>query len=288
MSTTRSRVRPAPATSETSAPQPAPWSEAGLVLLAHGSTRRDDDAVLRHAERLRRRSLFAEVTAGFVKGTPDLRAAVGVHRAQRLYLVPCFMADGYYTRRVIPDSLGLAGPISVTPEGQTLYYCAPIGTSPALAEIVRRRAVGVCRDAGMLASDTTVLLIAHGSPTAIGSFDAIRTAEDRLRWSGGFADVRTAFLEESPKVADALSELAGRDVVAVGILACEGVHAAHDIPRLIANFGGDVRYAGVIGSGPGALALALDRVRHFDRRVLGITRPSPRWREPCRVAARAT
>jgi len=287
MSSTRSRVRPAPATSQASEVPSVPLSEAGLVLLGHGSTRHDDDAILRQADRLRRRKLFAEVTAGFVKGTPDLRAAVGAQRADSVYLVPCFMADGYYTRRAIPDSLGLAGPISVTTESRSLYYCRPIGTSPALAEIVRRRAVGTCREAGMPASDATVLLIAHGSPTAAGSFDAIRTIEDRLRWSGGFGDVRTAFLEESPEVADALSELAGRDVVAVGILACEGVHGAHDIPRLIAG-SGNVRYAGVIGSGPGALSLVLDRVRDFDRRVLGITRPSPRWRETCRVAARAT
>ena len=259
-----------------------------MALLAHGSARRDDDVILRQAERLRRRNLFAEVTVGFVKGAPDLREAVASRQAERTYLVPCFMADGYFTRRVIPHSLGLAGPVTVTAEGRKLYYCSPVGTSPALTETVRRRAVATCRELGKPAEGVTVLLIAHGSPTAAGSFDSIRAIEDRLQWSGCFADVRTAFLEEAPMVEDVLMDLACRDVVVVGILASEGVHGAHDIPRLIAKAGDDVRYAGVIGSGPGALGLVLDRVRQFDQEVLGTRRPLPRSRETCRVSANAT
>jgi sirohydrochlorin cobaltochelatase len=274
MSSIRLHARPEPATSGASAIRPVPWSEAGLTLLAHGSSRRDDDVILRQAARIRRRNLFADVTVGFVKNNPDLQSAVAAQRTERSYIVPCFMADGYFTRRLIPETLRLSGPITVTAEGRVLNYCAPVGASPLLGEIVRRRVTSACRTIGKSPADTTILLIAHGSPSAPGSFDAIRVTENRLGRSGGFADVRTAFLEEAPTVEDMLSHLAGRNIVAMGILASEGVHGANDVPGLIDASGTDAHYAGVIGAGPGALSLVLERIRAFDRDVLGAMRPS--------------
>jgi sirohydrochlorin cobaltochelatase len=66
---------------------------------------------------------------------------------RRVVLVPFFVAEGWHTQETIPDDLGINRPAvsAVTEkEGRTIYYAAPVGTFPEVAEIVLQRA----REAG--------------------------------------------------------------------------------------------------------------------------------------------
>jgi sirohydrochlorin cobaltochelatase len=66
---------------------------------------------------------------------------------QRIVLVPFFVAEGWHTQETIPDDLGLNRP-AVSPmtekDGRTIFYAAPVGTFPEIAQIVLQRA----REAG--------------------------------------------------------------------------------------------------------------------------------------------
>ena len=84
-------------------------SDSTLVLLGHGSTLNGDSdgPTYQHAEELRRRGIFGQVLESFWKQEPSfcavLRGAIG----KRVFCVPLFISEGYFTEQVIPRELGL-------------------------------------------------------------------------------------------------------------------------------------------------------------------------------------
>ena len=80
----------------------------GVVLIAaHGShlDARSSEPVRRHADALRRSGRFDRVLTGFWKEEPALCRALDGIEAGPVVVVPFFMADGYFTRTVIPREL---------------------------------------------------------------------------------------------------------------------------------------------------------------------------------------
>src|SRR5437762_6687045 len=87
-------------------------SDAALVLVGHGSTKNADSArpVYQHGEELRGRKIFAEVLEGFWKIEPGMATVVGKASAPRIFVVPLFISEGYFTQEMIPRELGLREP----------------------------------------------------------------------------------------------------------------------------------------------------------------------------------
>jgi sirohydrochlorin cobaltochelatase len=50
-----------------------------------------------------------------------------------------FIAEGWHTRETIPEDLGLTGEVT-TRDGKTIYYGAPVGTHPSMANLIAARA----------------------------------------------------------------------------------------------------------------------------------------------------
>ncbi len=241
------------------------WGEAALVLAAHGSSRDlgAPEPVLRHAAWLQRHRLFAEIGVGFIGRTPDLAQALGAVTADTVYVVPCFLADGHYTRTVIPEAL-----VAATPDAPPrMKYCAPIGTSPRLVELARRRVVAACRTWELEPGSVSLLLIGHGTPRHPASSSVTRDLARAMEARGWVARTGVAFLDEPPFVDHALDALGGETVIALGLFAAAGVHGADDVPDLLATGSRSARpvhYAGAVGAGPGILGLILERVRAFE------------------------
>ena len=59
--------------------------------------------------------------------------------AENAILIPVFIAEGWHTRETIPEDLGLTGEVTVR-EGKTIYYGAPVGTHPSMANLIASRA----------------------------------------------------------------------------------------------------------------------------------------------------
>ena len=248
------------------------WAGAALVLAAHGSSRGGvREPVLEIAAAIARRNLFAETAVGFMSRPPNLAQALAGTMAAAVYVVPFFLAHGHFSRTVIPETLAR---LERDPD-RRIRYCAPIGTSPRLAEIVRRRVMAACRQRYLDAAGVSVLLIGHGTPRNSESSVVARELAADLASRRWFARVGTAFLEEAPSVADGLAALdmnGGAPVVAVGLFAAEGLHGAEDVPKLLDDgnrTGRAVHYAGAIGAGPGVAGLILERVLAFDSAVAG-------------------
>jgi sirohydrochlorin cobaltochelatase len=86
----------------------AEFSDAALVLLGHGSTLDEDSgaAVFHQAAELRRRNLFAAVREAFWKQEPQVKQVLSTLAAPRVFIVPMFISEGYFSDTVIPRELG--------------------------------------------------------------------------------------------------------------------------------------------------------------------------------------
>ena len=52
-----------------------------------------------------------------------------------MILIPVFIAEGWHTRETIPEDLGLTGEVTVR-DGKTIFYGAPVGTHPSMANLI--------------------------------------------------------------------------------------------------------------------------------------------------------
>src|SRR6185503_14689633 len=111
-------------------------SDAALVLVGHGSTLNPDSSgpTYQHADELRRRGIFAQVVECFWKLEPAICGVLRGVFASRVFVVPLFISEGYFTEEVIPRELGLRMDNQkdfgrIQQQGnQTIHYCGPVGT----------------------------------------------------------------------------------------------------------------------------------------------------------------
>lgn len=256
-------------------PGRAEWRTAGLLLVGHGAhtlagaTR----ALADHARALSQRNLFAAVGWGFLKGTPPAEAALDALALSRIYVVPCFMSDGYFVRTVVPGRLGLAGARS-SRLGREIRYCPPLGSAPALADLVARRLEAAAADERLALDALDAIVVGHGSSDNSASAAATAALAVRVAERSAARAVHIAFLDQAPTLEDVVAGLAGRALVVAGLFAADGRHADADVRRRLGMAAGAHRgfradgrrvlYTGAVGADPAVVDLLIERVAAFD------------------------
>src|SRR5262249_21490635 len=143
-----------------------PRPHTALLLVGHGSTVNPDSSAptLAHAAEIRRRGIFSEVACAFWKEEPSLRDALFLFASpmiHRVYVVPNFISNGYFTATVLPRELELKGPTTTRTNGSVWNYCDPVGDHPFMTDLLLQRAREVACDAP--ADETTLLIVGHGT-----------------------------------------------------------------------------------------------------------------------------
>jgi sirohydrochlorin cobaltochelatase len=112
-----------------------------LVLLGHGTdlNKNSGGVIYLNAGRIRERGIYDLVEVGFLDQEPEIGVVVDGVEAENVILIPLFIAEGWHTRETIPEDLGLTGEVTVR-EDKTVYYGAPVGTHPSMANLVAARA----------------------------------------------------------------------------------------------------------------------------------------------------
>jgi sirohydrochlorin cobaltochelatase len=202
-----------------------------LLLVGHGSHLSADSSapVYAHADRIRRLGLFDEVLEAFWKEEPSLRDAIDLIESNEIFVVPLFLAEGYFTRQVLPRELGLAGSVT-TSGGRTIHYCRPVGTHASMVDLVLRRARSM---PGLATSDrraATLVVIGHGTNRSPTSADTAYRLVEEIRRTGEFGRVECGFLDEDPGIAEVLSGVSTSRVALVPFFLAEGWHTATTIP----------------------------------------------------------
>jgi sirohydrochlorin cobaltochelatase len=218
------------------------FSDATLLLVGHGGLLDAgvEEPVCLHAAELRRRGLFAQVVEGFLKREPSLVHSMQTATAARVFVVPLFISEGYFSEQVVPRELGFrtgdAGGLSRVRQrgGRTLFYCRPVGTHPRMTDVILDRAKQVVAQhpfpRAPNPADVALHLVGHGTPQDENSRKAIEQQAERLRGLNLYAEVHAVFLDEAPRIGECYTLTQTRHLVAVPCFINEGLHTQQDIP----------------------------------------------------------
>jgi sirohydrochlorin cobaltochelatase len=163
------------------------YADAALVVLGHGTTLNPGSAlpVRQHAAELGRRKVFATVQAAFWKQEPRLPAVLAAVSAPRVFIVPLFISEGYFSSEIIPQELGFDGRSVRHLPGQTQFYCQPLGTHDAMIDVILARAEEVVQQhpfpRAPKPQDLTLFIAGHGTGRNAQSRQAITRSAALLR-----------------------------------------------------------------------------------------------------------
>jgi len=264
--------------------------ESALILLGHGSTvNPNSSAPTRlHADEIKRRGIFDEVVCGFWKEQPSFRQVLDMVESPDIYIVPNFISEGYFTKKIIPREMDLRGSVTQLPArpglpARTLKYCDPVGNDHRMTELLLHRA----REAapGVDPHQASLVIVGHGTSLNENSGLAVKEQVFRIQAYRQYAEVFGMFMEEDPFVTDWQKHTFSPHVIVVPFFVSDGLHSFQDIPILLgiqpgrgaAASSGEVfrrnpyhvgrrllYYSSAIGTDPLFASVILDQVLHFD------------------------
>ena len=221
------------------------YSDAALVLVGHGSTLNAESSAptYQHADELRRRGLFAQVVECFWKLEPSIAGVLRGVFAPRVFIVPLFISEGYFTEQVIPRELGLCAndqpdfPRVQRRGAQTLFYCGPIGTHASMTEVILARARSIIEQhpfpRAPKPKDIALFIAGHGTGNNENSRVAIERQVELIRARDEYAEVHAAFMEEDPRIGECYRLARAKHIVMVPFFISDGLHSCEDIPMLL-------------------------------------------------------
>lgn len=224
---------------------PEDFSDAALVIAAHGSTVNEDSAApaRQHADELRRRKVFAQVEPAFWKQEPFIDSVVKSILARRVFIVPLLISEGYFSEEAIPLKLGFRkeGEADfnrvLKRDAQTLYYCRPIGTHESTTSVLLARAKEIVEQfpfpRAPKAQDTSLFIAGHGTTANDNSRKAIERQVELIRAMNIYGDVHAIFIEEPPLIQDCYNLAAKKNIIVVPFFISDGMHTIEDIPEML-------------------------------------------------------
>ncbi len=225
------------------------FSDAGLVVIGHGTTLNAESSapVYQHAAEVRRRRIFAEVREGFWKQEPQVAEVSRQMAFPRVFFVPLFISEGYFSGDVIPRALGFppgepGGGVRIQRrEGQALVYCQPVGTHPSMTGVLLARARTVVSQFPFPRApgprEITLFLAGHGTEQSEKSRQAIEQQAQLIRSQDRYAGVHAVFLDEDPRIPSCFQLAQTRNIVVVPFFISDGLHVNEDIPVLLGEVG---------------------------------------------------
>jgi sirohydrochlorin cobaltochelatase len=217
------------------------FSDAALVVLGHGTTLNDQSAApaVQHVAELRRRRLFHSVHAAFWKQEPRIQKVLAELATPRIFIVPLFISEGYFSTEIIPQELGFHYPdrLSLTISSSRLWYCHPVGSHPDMTDVILARAAEVVKNYPFprvpKPLETTLFIAGHGTGRNKMSRLAIERQVELIRNRSLYAAVHPVFMEEEPRIGDCYAMAQTRNLVVVPFFISDGLHAVEDIPVLL-------------------------------------------------------
>jgi sirohydrochlorin cobaltochelatase len=223
----------------------AQYKDAALVLVGHGSTLNAESSAptYQHADELRSRGIFGQVLECFWKLEPAICAVLRGVWTPRVFVVPLFVSEGYFTEEIIPRELGLCLPgsrefVRVQRRGErTLFYCGPVGTHARMTEVLLARAQQVIQrhpfPRAPKPSETSLFIAGHGTGNNENSRRAIERQVELIRERRLYAAVHPVFMEEEPRIATCYDLAPTKDIILVPFFISDGLHSYEDIPVML-------------------------------------------------------
>jgi len=215
------------------------FSDAALVVLGHGTTQNENSAapVFQHAAELRRRKTFAAVREAFWKQEPQIKRILPEISAPRVFIVPLFVSEGYFSTEVIPRELGFGPNSHLRTPNSELFYCLPVGTHESMTEVILSCAKKIVEQFPFPRAPKpeaiTLFIAGHGTDKNENSRRAIERQVELIRAMKMYAAVHAIFLEEGPRIDECYSLAQTKNMVVVPFFISDGLHTQEDIPVLL-------------------------------------------------------
>ena len=217
------------------------FTGATLVVLGHGTTLNAESAapVYQHAAELRRRKIFGAVREAFWKQEPQIKTVLAEITMPRVFIVPLFISEGYFSTEVIPNELGFSFPdnLKLKIKNSELHYGRPVGSHERMTTVILARAWEVAEQfpfpRALKPADTTLLIAGHGTGRNANSRQAIERQAELIRALNIYAAVEAVFMEEEPFIKGCWRNVKTRNLVVVPFFISDGLHAVEDIPVLL-------------------------------------------------------
>ena len=216
------------------------FRDSTLALIGHGSTLNADSSAPthQHADELKRRNLFGQVLTAFWKEEPAICAVLRAAYKPRVFCVPLFISEGYFTDEVIPRELGFpAGERVLRRNEQTIHYCGPIGTHDSMTDVLLARAKETVAKhpfpRAPKPSETALFIAGHGTGQNENSRKAIERQVELIRAKKEYAEVHSVYMEEAPRIADCYTIAKASNIVMVPFFISDGLHSYEDIPMML-------------------------------------------------------
>ena len=158
-------------------------------------------------------------------------------KAPRVFIIPLFISEGYFSSEVIPRELGFAENCTLKTAHCTQSYCQPVGTHDAMTDVILARAREVVEKfpfpRAPKPQDITLCIAGHGTGRSENSRKSIERQVDLIRAKQVYAAVHAVFMEEEPRIAEVYPLAQTRNLVVVPFFISDGLHVVEDIPVLL-------------------------------------------------------
>lgn len=163
--------------------------------------------------------------------------------AARLFIVPFFISEGYFSENIIPQALGFHFK-SGSREGravqrgrQAVYYTLAVGSHERMTEVLLERAQGVVRQfpfpRAPQPKELTLFVAGHGTAQDAQSRAVVDRQVELIQAKNIYAAVHAIFLDEEPRIPTCFGTAHTRNIVVVPFFISDGLHVAEDIPVLL-------------------------------------------------------
>lgn len=203
--------------------------DTALVLLGHGSSKHPSSSIpcRLHADAIRRMGIFKSVHCGFLKETPLIEECLDYVDAEDVFILPFFLAEGYYTKKVIPEKLRLSE------RPASMRYLKPVGIDAMTRDVILDQAARAMVMGEWRQEETSLVLLGHGSTKSATSKDTLLEHIEALKELTNFAQITDLWLEEPPFIKDWRDEVTEKNILCIPYLIADGQHGGWDIPELL-------------------------------------------------------
>lgn len=191
-----------------------------------------------HAERLARRSNLDDVEVATYESDPvrELRAQFEALSTDRIYAIPMRAAHAHETIEDVPAAL------SSIPGN--VRYCEPLGRSPAVTEVLRKRAMNLVP----AAEDVSLVIVGFGSSSKPYHRQTAEYHAARLRDGSDYGEVLTCYLLQNPAVECVRYNVSKRRAVAVPLFVTHSKATDEQVPDALELGRGGIEYADPFGT----------------------------------------
>lgn len=202
-----------------------------LVLAAHGSTASANANQPLHqlAAALAERAEFDRVTPAFLDGTPEMTSVLESLPPGSVNVVPVMTSEGYYLKK-LPEKFSANRNFD-----QFDFSISPVvGIHGSWPCTIARRIKHHLQNHGLISSETTVLLIGHGTrrnpKSGQTTIDLKESLALRLVDTDPELRFEVAFLDQEPQLVATVRQLTTPNVIVIPFLISRGPHVTEDVP----------------------------------------------------------